>query len=285
MGELYDPAWVAAFYDKYGDKEWARWDQNAIQAVRFHVHRHHLAQAIRPGMRVLEAGAASGRFTRELADMGARVVALDLSPGQLALHAQNAQEFGFEAAVEDRVLADICGLGRFKDGSFDAVVCYGGPLSYTLDRRDQALGELLRVLQPGGPLLLSVMSNWGTHQEYLRDIMAGGSHDQVAEVARTGDLHPSTWPVETHRCHMFNSGELRAWLESHGARVERLAASNALATAHHPGLDSLRKDAARWLSVLAFELEATAQPGLLDMGTHLIAAARKPGQPRAHPPS
>ena len=279
MSELYDPAWVAAFYDKYGDKEWARWDTNAVQAVRFHVHRYHLAQAIRPGMRVLEAGAASGRFTRELAALGAQVVALDLSPGQLALHAENAQSYGFDAAVEARVLADICDLGRFGEGSFDAVVCYGGPLSYALDRRDAALRELLRVLKPGGPLLLSVMSNWGTHQEHLRDILAGGTGEQVAEVIRTGDLHPLTWPVATHRCHLFTSGELRSWLGSHGVQVESLAASNALTTAHHPGLDPLRKDASRWATLLALELEACAQPGMLDMGTHLIAVAKKPGSP------
>lgn len=276
MPPLYDPTWVSSFYDQYGDKEWSRWDRSAVQAVRFHLHRHHLALSIRPGMRVLEAGCASGRFTQELAALGATAVALDLSPGQLALHKENAAQHGFEAAVEARVEADICDLGAFSDAGFDAVVAYGGPLSYALDRRDQALDELVRVLKPGGPLLLSVMSNWGSHQEYIRDILAGGTQEQIEAVVRSGDLHPSTWPVETHRCHLFRSGELRAWLEAHGLTVQRLSASNALTTAHHPGLDALKKDSKRWASLLQFEVEAAAQPGLLDMGTHLIAVAAKP---------
>ena len=49
----------------------ARWDRNASEAVKPHVHRHYLERWIRPGMRVLEAGAGSGRFTRHLAELGA----------------------------------------------------------------------------------------------------------------------------------------------------------------------------------------------------------------------
>jgi hypothetical protein len=36
----------------------------------------------------------------------------------------------------------------------------------------------------------------------------------------------------------------------------------------------LRQDQARWQAVLDLEREATAQPGYLDGGTHLIVAAR-----------
>jgi len=273
---FYDPDWVARFYDSYGEKEWARWDRDAAQAVRFHVHAHYLRRWIKPGMRVLEAGAASGRFTQALAGLGATVLVADLSPRQLELNQANAAEHGFDGSVEGRVLADICDLGRFPDGDFDAVVCYGGPLSYVFEARDRALGELLRVAKPSGPVLLSVMSNWGTHQEYLYDILHGGSVDQVMAVARGGDLHPETWPVDTHRCHLYTAAELRALIGSQGARVLALSASNALATAHHPGLDALRKDKARWRALLELELEACANPGCLDMGTHLIAVAARP---------
>ncbi|HTB35064.1 MAG TPA: methyltransferase domain-containing protein, partial [bacterium] len=186
-----------------------------------------------------------------------------------------AQAQGFEASVEGRELADICDLSRFQDNAFDAVVCYGGPLSYVFEARGRAMAELLRVARPGGPLLLSVMSKWGTHQEYLYDILHGGSAGQVRAVVHSGDLHPETWPVDTHRCHLFTAAELRALVESQGGRVRQISASNALATAHHPGLDGLRKDKQRWATLLDLELEACANPGCLDMGTHLIAVAAK----------
>jgi SAM-dependent methyltransferase len=275
MAVTYDPAWVAGFYDRYGDKEWARWDRNAVLAIRLAMHTRHLQERLRPGMQVLEAGAASGRFTQVLASLGAKVTVLDLSPGQLALHRANAAAHGFEAAVAARALADICDLSAYPSASFDAVVCYGGPLSYVLDRRAQALAELLRVLKPGGPLLLSVMSRWGTHQDYLYDILHGGTPAQVQAVLDSGDLHPDTWPIDTHRCHLYGSAELRALIGSAGAQVLALTAINALSSAGHPGLDALRKDKKRWQTLLDLEWQACAQPGLLDTGTHLIAVAQR----------
>ena len=275
MENFYDPNWVAGFYDQYADKEWSRWDRDAVHAVRFYVHVHYLRQWVKPGMRVLEAGAASGRFTQVLAELGAKVTVLDLSPKQLELNQANAAEHEFEEAVEERVLADICDLSRFKDASFDAVVCYGGPLSYVFDARDLALAELLRVTKAAGPVLLSVMCNWGTHKEYLYDIMHGGSAAQIQAVATTGDLHPDTWPVETHRCHMFKADELKAFIQHSGAELVAISASNALTSGHQSGLDGLRKDRKRWQDLLQLELQACASPGCLDMGTHLIAVAKK----------
>ena len=48
------------------------------------------------------------------------------------------------------------------DGSFDATVCFGGPLSYVVDRAEQGIAELVRVTKPGGHVLVSVMSLVGT---------------------------------------------------------------------------------------------------------------------------
>jgi SAM-dependent methyltransferase len=271
----YDPYWVSDFYDKYAEKEWQRWDRNAVSSARFYLHVQYLRTWIKPGMRVLEAGAASGRFTQVLAELGAKVVVLDLSAKQLELNRENAQVEEFEGAVEERVQADICDLSRFTDASFDAVVCYGGPLSYVFDRRDTAIAELLRVTKPGGPMLLSVMSKWGTHQEYLVDIMNGGSADQIRAVVRTGDIHPVTWPVATHRCHLYTAAELDSWLRAQGSEVLVLSSSNALTTAHQPGLEALRNDRPRWQTLMELEVEACASPGCLDMGTHLIAVVRR----------
>lgn len=67
-----------------------------------------------------------------------------------------------ESQAVARVQADVCDLSRFDSGTFDATICFGGPLSYVLDRADDALAELIRVTKPGGLLLLSVMSLIGS---------------------------------------------------------------------------------------------------------------------------
>ena len=126
--ETYDRDRIARFYDEYGEAEWTRFSRDSMHRVNFEVHRRLLHEYVRAGDRVLEIGAGPGRFTLELAEIGARVVASDVSPGQLALHAEKTA--GIE--VEDRLILDVLDLSRFADGEFDATVCYGGPISYVL---------------------------------------------------------------------------------------------------------------------------------------------------------
>jgi SAM-dependent methyltransferase len=158
MEASYDPGNVARIFDEYGEQEWDRHEAAGFAKVAFHLHRKYLAETIRPGDRVLEAGAGPGRFTIELARLGASVVVGDVSPDHLELNRQHAELEGLERHVERREMVDVLDLSRFADGSFDAVVCCGGPLSYVLDGAARGLDELIRVTRLGGHVLLSVMS-------------------------------------------------------------------------------------------------------------------------------
>lgn len=83
-GIQYDPEHIARFYDEYGAREWERFDLSAMDRVGLEVHLRLLREHIRVGDRVLDAGAGPGRFTLELARLGARVVAGDISPATRA---------------------------------------------------------------------------------------------------------------------------------------------------------------------------------------------------------
>ncbi|GAA3541781.1 hypothetical protein GCM10022419_022350 [Nonomuraea rosea] len=77
---------VRRYFDAFGDAEWDRLTGDVAGRVSLEVHRRFLARFVRPGQRVLEVGAGPGRFTAELAGLGASVVVTDLSPVQLALN-------------------------------------------------------------------------------------------------------------------------------------------------------------------------------------------------------
>jgi hypothetical protein len=79
-----------------------------------------------------------------------------------------------------------------------------------------------------------------------------------------------------HRCHLFRSGEFKELLEDHGVQILKFSASNCLSAVWGEKLKEIRGDASRWDELLRMELEASQQPGCLDMGTHLIAAVQKP---------
>jgi SAM-dependent methyltransferase len=267
-GLPYDPAYIAGFYDDYGEREWDRFERTPMDRVNLEVHRRLLHEFVRPGERALEAGAGPGRFTLELAALGARVVVGDISPRQLELHRERTT--AIEEAIEDRLVLDIVDLSRFDDGSFDAVVCYGGPLSYVLGEADRALGELLRVTRPGGRLLLTVMSLLGAARAYFDSfpelIAEFGWERAVADVFLTGDL-----PADINRghvCRLYRWSELRALLDRHPCELLAASASNFLSVEWEEEPDP---------RFLDYELAACREPGALDAGTHIVAVVERTG--------
>ena len=94
---------------------WERFDATPMDRVGLEVHLRLLREHIRDGDRVLDAGAGPGRFTLELARLGATVVAGDISPRQLDLHAEMTASV--DASIEARQLLDILDLGGFPDAS------------------------------------------------------------------------------------------------------------------------------------------------------------------------
>jgi len=271
----YDPDWVRAHYDEYGTREWNRWEESGVERIKFHIHLYYLQTHVRPGGRVLEIGAGAGRFTRELARICERIVVADLSPGQLRLNRENAARLGFAPSVEDWVECDLCDLTpHFADGTFETIVCTGGPLSYVFERRDDAVRELYRVAKDGGTLVISVMSLWGAVHQFLPGILDIAPAANRAILA-TGDLSPETIGPARHYTHMYRSDELRRTLEDGGWAVETMSASNCLATNWVDLLDDLDERGPIWAHLLEMELEACREPGCVDMGSHMIAVCRK----------
>lgn len=276
MSSTYDPEAVIHHFDDFGVREWERLIQTPAHEVNLYVHTYYLEKHVSKGKRVLEIGAGAGRFTQVLARLGAQIVVADISSVQLELNKRFASELGFDRAVLDRQRVDICDLSRFESNSFDYVVTYGGPFSYVLDKRDVALAECLRVLRPGGLLLLSVMSLWGSAHENLSGVLSlPVSVNQ--KITSTGDISPATFPErKSNFMHMFRANELVRWLEQRGLILMDISASNCISLTWNEMLKEIRKDTDKWNELLRMELEACTDDGCLNMGTHLIAVVKKP---------
>lgn len=98
------------------------------------------------GARVLDVACGTGVVAITAARLGARATGLDLTPELLETARRNAST----AAVEiDWHEGDVENL-PFEAGTFDVVVSQFGHMF--APRPDVAIGEMLRVLQPGGTI-------------------------------------------------------------------------------------------------------------------------------------
>lgn len=272
----YLPEMVGQYFDEFGMKEWNRLTNTPADEVSLYIHTHYLNKHISKGDQILEIGSGPGRFTQILAGLDTHIMVADISSVQLGLNKRFAHEFGFSQAIVEWHQLDICDMSRFNTGSFDCVVAYGGPFSYVLDKRDLALSECLRVLKPGGLLLLSVMSLWGTAHAALKSVLSFPAKTNQ-KITNTGDLSSATFPErKTNFLHMFRASELMIWLEKQGLIIIDKSASNCLSLTWNETLMEIRDNTEKWNELLRMELEACAETECLNMGTHLIMVARKP---------
>ncbi len=93
---------------------------------------------------ILDVACGTGDLTLDLLRRGHRVTGVDLSEQMLALARRKAAPARFQ-------LADAEAL-PFADASFDAVTCAFGIRNFV--HLEKGLGEMLRVLKPGGRLVL-----------------------------------------------------------------------------------------------------------------------------------
>jgi ubiquinone/menaquinone biosynthesis C-methylase UbiE len=132
-----------------------------------------------------------------------RYVAADISPYMLARARREASRRGVQEAIEF-VEADVTALG-FDDASFDLCVTYNG--LHCLPDPRAALGELTRVLRPGGTLRgTSCVTGRGPRQ------------DALIAMLRRGGVFGNT----------PRTGEIERWLKELGLDVVTLERSGAI---------------------------------------------------------
>ena len=185
---------VAAAYERY------------IMAPFGNAWAQALAQLAAPedGDRVLDLACGTGavaRYTAPLVGAAGRVVGVDINVAMIDVARAIAAPEG--AAIEWRQ-ADAMAL-PFPDASFDLVCCQQG-LQFFTDR-PAALGEMFRVLVPGGRLAIAVWRGLA-HQPF---------YNAVAEAL---DRHVGPEPAERLRAAfaLADAAELRSLVGDAGFR-------------------------------------------------------------------
>ncbi|OLT21952.1 ubiquinone biosynthesis protein [Ornithinimicrobium sp. CNJ-824] len=120
---------------------------------------------------VLDAGCGAGRMARHLADRGCTVRGVDLSPRMIAAGHRAHPDLDLTVAS----LADL----PFEDGRFAGVMAWYSTIHTPDEELPGVLAELVRVLRPGGHLLVAFQAGEGVVD--LAESYGRHGHDVVLE--------------------------------------------------------------------------------------------------------
>lgn len=133
-------------------------------SVEFLTTIRYIERYLEPGMKILEIGAASGRYSHYFARHGYEVDAVELIPHNIELFRANTAD-GENVRIFE---GNATGLSMFADDTYDIVLLLG-PMYHLFTDEDcaAALSEAVRVTKTGGVMMAAYCMNDATVIQYL----------------------------------------------------------------------------------------------------------------------
>ena len=198
--------------------------------VEYLTTMHYIQKFLKSGAKILEIGAATGRYSITLAKMGYDVTAVDLTPKHVEIMKSKSQGMdNFKCMV-----ADALDLSMIEDGAFDLVLNLG-PMYHLFNQYDKgkAVRETLRVAKKGGICMFAyipcaaIMLGYGLchlEAEHLKELMD--------EIGRFKDV-----PEEVFSC--FNIEDFKKLFDNTNTEYITNVATDGIAYAMKEQLEQL----------------------------------------------
>lgn len=263
---------IAAYYNRDPQKEHTRLERHPLE---YDLTWRYLRRCLPPGCAVLEVGAATGRYTVELARRGYQVTAVDMSAALLEECGRNLQAAGLADSVT-LAIADARDLGALPRQDYDAVLLMG-PLYHLVELPDRQLAsrQAWQHLRPGGLIFSAFISRFGLLGDLMRNVP--GWIDEQAEVQSVLTLgrDPLDYPRGGFRGYFAHPQEIAPLHEEAGFETLALAAVEPAISAHDESYNDLQEPwRSRWLDVLE---QISTEPSILGASRHLLYIGRKMG--------
>lgn len=158
----------------------------------------YIEKYLKPNMRILEIGAATGRYSHALAKMGYQVDAVELIEHNIEIFKQNTTENEVITITQGNAV----NLSNFKNDTYDITLLLGPMYHlFTSDDKLKALSEAVRVTKKDGVIFVAYCMGDASVLSY--GFIRGGIYDLIEKNMLnldTFDTFSNPWDIfELHR--------------------------------------------------------------------------------------
>lgn len=222
---------------------------------------------------ILEIGAATGRYTLELAKRGYMVTAVDMSTGLLNECRKNIATAGLEKQVRF-IVADARDLSEVTANGFDAVLLMG-PLYHLIEEADRqaVLRQAVERLRVGGTIISTFISRFGIMSDLIKNMPEWiEDQEEVSSILDNGK-DPHHHPNEGFRGYFARVSEIAPLHETAGFETITLAGVEPAISADDESYNRLEgKQRQLWLDLL---YRISTESSILGASRHLLYIGRK----------
>ena len=147
---------LTAYYSTYDEDGRLRSRHGMVEYL---TTMRYIAKYLRPGMRILEIGAGTGRYSHALAQQGYRVDAVELVQHNIDIFWQNTQPDEQITICQGNAMD----LNMLESGTYDITLLLGPMYHlFTVEEQHKALCEAIRVTKEGGTIFAAYCGNDAT---------------------------------------------------------------------------------------------------------------------------
>ncbi len=257
------------FLEEYYNKK----DENARLLapngqVEYLTTMRYIDRYVRPGSRILEVGAGTGRYSIALSRAGHRVTAVELIQ-------HNIDVFKSQLRPEDDIAlsqGNALDLSRFPDGCFDAVLLLG-PLYHLYSDEDKcrALNEAKRVLTPDGTLFAAYCLNKATIIQFCFKDDGRNMLDCMEKHMLTEDFQCISTPADLFE--MVRIEDIDRLNEKCGLKRVQIVGADTFAHYLRDRIDGWSKEV--FDAFLAYHFSVCERADLLGVSNHALDILKK----------
>ena len=261
---------IAAYYDSNIERERSRLERHQLE---YDLTWCYLNQYLPTHGSILEIGAATGRYTLELAKRGYELTAIDLSAANINGCKKSLAENGLERNVQ-LLVADARDLSQVSKKDFDVVLLMG-PLYHLIEESDRtlALTEAFQRLRQGGVIFSAFISRFGIMGDLIRNIPEWIEDQTEVQSILEHGRDPHHLPGSGFRGYFAQVSEIAPLHEAIGFDTLTITGVEPVISADDESYNLLQgKQRQLWLDLL---YKISPEPSILGASRHLLYIGKK----------